>query len=210
MTLPVIIIGGGGHAKVLVSTLLFLGREIIGFTEADEQKQGQNLAGVPIIGNDDTILQYKPDQIELINGIGSVNLPVKRMEIYNRYKGLGYKFASVVHPSALLEKDTKISEGVQIMAGAIVQTGCTIGENTIINTGAILDHDCIIGAHVHIAPGVTLSGGVHIDSMSHIGTSATIIQGIKIGKNCLIGAGSIVVKDIPSGSKIVGVPAREI
>lgn len=210
MSRPVIIIGSGGHAKVLIAALLILRREIIGVLEADRDRQGRFLSTLPIIGDDESIKNYKQDEIELVNGIGSVELPYKRMEIYQRFKKLGYRFASVGHPSSMVMGDVQMGEGVQIMAGAIIQPGCYIGDNAIINTGAILDHDCIIGEHTHIAPGAVLSGSVHIGAASHVGTSATIIQGIKIGENALIGAGSVVINNIPAGIKAVGVPARNM
>jgi sugar O-acyltransferase (sialic acid O-acetyltransferase NeuD family) len=210
MVRPVIIIGAGGHTKVLIATLVLLRREIIGVMEANHEKQGGFLSAIPIIGDDQAIKNYKPEKIELVNGIGSVGSPHKRMEIYQRFKKQGYKFAGVVHPSAIVMSDVQFGEGVQIMAGAIIQPGVRIGDNAIINTGAILDHDCIIGEHTHIAPGAVLSGGVHIGVASHVGTSATIIQGIRIGGNSIIGAGAVVIKNIPADNKAAGVPARNI
>ncbi len=210
MNLPVIILGAGGHAKVLISTLLLLRRKILGITEVDKQKYGGHLFGIPMIGDDEAILKYKSDEIELANGIGSVDLPKSRMEIYQKCKEQGYKFASIIHPSAVIMNGVQLGEGVQIMAGAIIQIGCRIGDNTIINTGAVVDHDCQIGDHVHIGPGVVISGGVQISTMVHVGTSATIIQGIKIGHESIIGAGSVIINDIPSHVKVAGVPAKII
>ena len=207
---PVIIIGGGGHARVLISTLKALRREIIGLLHPDTSLIGQCIAGVCALGNDDKIKDYAPDTIELINGLGSVSLPEKRKDIYMKFKKNGYSFASVIHPSAIVVDDVKIGEGVQIMAGAILQSGCLIGDNAIINTGAIVDHDCKIGAHVHIAPGSVISGGVEIGEIAHIGTGATIIQGVKIGDSAVIGAGAVVIDNVPSNNMFVGVPARKI
>ena len=207
---PVIIIGAGGHARVLISSLKTLKREIIGILDEDPTTTTQNIAGIQILGNDDKIKDYTPDDIELVNGIGSVSSTERRKNIYTKFKKDGYSFAQVIHPSATIMNDVQWGEGVQIMAGAIIQTGCVIEDNTIINTGAILDHDCIIGEHTHVAPGAVLSGGVQIASMSHIGTAASIIQGIKIGAGAIIGAGAVVIKDIPANTKVVGVPARLI
>ena len=101
-------------------------------------------------------------------------------------------------------------EGVQLMAGAVIQPNVSIGENTLINTSASIDHDCQIGAHVHIAPGTVLSGNVCVQDETHIGTSATVIQNIKIGTKCTIGAGSVVVKNISDRTLAIGTPAREV
>jgi len=207
---PVIVIGAGGHARVLISSLKASRREISGILDPDVKLIGQTIAGIPVLGNDETISNYAPDSVELVNGIGSVATLEKRKAIYMKFKNAGYSFARVVHPSAAVMEDVQLGEGVQIMAGAVVQTGCTIGNNAVINTGALIDHDCIIGAHVHIAPGAVLSGGVAIGEMSHIGAAATIIQGIKIAERVVVGAGAVAIKDITTGKKVAGNPAKDI
>lgn len=205
---PVIIIGGGGHARVLISTLKALRREILGILNPDTSLIGQCIAGIYVLGNDDKIRDYKPDSVELVNGLGSVSLPEKRKDTYMKFKKFGYSFASVIHPSAIVMDDVKISEGVQIMVGAVIQIGCVMGNNAIINTGAIIDHDCVIGAHTHIASGAVISGGVNIGEACHIGTGATIIQGINIGSTSVVGAGAVVIKDVPHDKKVVGNPSK--
>jgi len=208
MMRPKIIIGAGGHASVLISVLKTLNINILGIVDVEFNKIGKKQKDIPVLGNDDKIMSYLPDDIELVNGIGSISSTEKRKDVYVKFKKDGYSFASVVHPSAIIMNDVQLGEGVQIMAGAIVQTGCVIGNNSIINTGAIVDHDCIIGEHVHIAPGVVLSGGINIGDMTHIGAAATIIQGIEIGQRVVVGAGAVVIADIPSGVKALGVPAK--
>ena len=208
MSLPVIVIGGGGHAKVLVNTLLDLSVNILGFTDCDAGNIDQTILEVRALGDDDIILQYPTDTIRLVNGLGSTKSTKKHKEIFEYFKKRGYSFATVIHPASIVSRDVVISEGAQIMAGAIVQPGSHIGRNTIINTKVSIDHDCSIGDHVHLAPGVTLSGMVKTGSGAHIGTGATVIQGIHIGQNSLIGAGALVLKDVPAGATVVGVPAQ--
>ncbi len=192
---PVIIIGAGGHAKVLVNALKLSGRKIIGLT--DNQKIGTVL-GIPILGEDEIINHYNFQEIELVNGIGMLPKSDTRQRVFLKSKEKGYVFAIVIHPSAVISEDVGLQEGVQIMAGAVLQPSVTIGENTIINTSASIDHDCHIGAHCHIAPGVTLSGGVKIDDGSFVGVGSAIIQGIHLQKNAMIPAGMIVRKNVMS------------
>jgi len=209
MTAPLLIIGAGGHAKVLVEALLASSAVIAGVVDADPAMAGQALLGVPVLGDDKFVQEFPPDEIRLVNGLGSVGLPVRRKELFERFKTLGYSFAKVVHPSAVIASDVELGEGAQIMAGAVIQPGSRIGSNVIVNTRASVDHDCRIGEHVHLAPGVTLSGGVRIGDSSHIGTGATLIQGINTGARCLVAAGSVVIRDINENTTVYGVPARE-
>lgn len=209
MSLPVIILGAGGHSKVLIEALLVSSVVITGIVDPNQMLVGAKILGIPVLGGDNVVDKVPPSQVQLVNGLGSVGLPIIRQQLYNRFKGLGYNFATVVHPSAVVATDVVLGEGTQVMAGAVIQPGCRIGINSIINTCASVDHDCIIGDHVHISPGVTLSGGVAVGACSHIGTGATVIQGISIGSGCLVAAGAVVTKDITDGAKVRGVPARE-
>lgn len=207
--LPLILIGAGGHARVLLSTLLQLENRVLGFAEPDPSAE-KMVRGISCIGNDDAVFGYDPGQVLLVNGIGSVACVKRRLRVYEHFVGHGYRFAVVIHSSAILAPDAEIAEGAQIMAGAIIQTGCTVRENAIINTGAQLDHDCVIDVHAHIAPGAVLSGSVQVGARAHVGAGATIIQGVRIGSDAIVGAGAVVLSDVPPSCTVVGVPARPI
>ena len=206
--LPLILIGGGGHARVLISTLLQLRRHVLGFANIDDSIR--ELLGLPWIGNDDAVLDHDPEQVLLVNGVGSVASVSSRLRVYEHFRARGYNFASVIHPSSIIAPEGQLASGVQIMSGAILQTGCIAHENCIINTGAQLDHDCVIEAHAHVAPGAILSGTVYVGARAHVGAGATIIQGIHIGADSIVGAGAVVLSDVPERCTVVGVPARPI
>lgn len=203
---PLIIMGAGGHARVLADALARAGRTVIGCVAPEAPRI--SLPGIVFLGMDSVISNYSANNVSLVNGIGAVGNVDVRMSVFNRYAQAGYSFETVVHPSAIIGADVQLSEGVQLMAGVILQTGSRIGKNSIINTGARVDHDCDIGAHVHIAPGAVLSGGVKVGERSHVGTGASVRQGIEIGAGAIIGVGAGVVSDIPPGCVAVGVPAK--
>lgn len=199
---PVILLGAGGHAKVLLDILLEQNAEILGIAEKDGVERLTDLYGIPIIGSDSDVECYSSDGIELVNGIGSVASTTLRQSLYEKFKRQGYRFRQVIHPRAVISRWTKLGEGVQIMAGAVINIGTCIGDNSIINTNASVDHDCKIGAHVHIAPGVTLSGGVEVGDSCHIGTGASVVQGVKIGECAFIEAGGIVVNSLGNKERL--------
>lgn len=203
-----IVIGGSGHAKVLVSTLLLLEQRILGFTDLNTSLPA--LLGVPNLGVDEAILRYKPGQVTLVNGVGSAGSTHLRRAIYQRFRAMGYSFATVIHPSAWIAPGVQVEEGAQVMAGAIVQPGSWLGENVIINTRSCVDHDCRIEPHAHIAPGATLAGGIHVERGAHIGAGATVIQGLRIGSGAIVGAGAVVLRDVSAGITVAGVPAVPI
>lgn len=202
----IIIIGGGGHARVLIDMLQLSGQEILGYTDLENFG---DLEDVAYLGRDEDLkTKYPSGRIKLVNGIGSVRLPVQRRAIYEKFKKLGYTFLTVQHPKAVVARNVRIGEGAQIMSGAIINPGTEIGNNVIINTSASVDHDCKIGDHTHVAPGVTISGGVTIGQSNHIGIGANIIQGIHIGERNVIGAGTLVLRNVGSEETIFGIPGQ--
>lgn len=208
MNKPVVVLGGGGHARVLVGVLRRLDVEILGLADPNQQ-QGSLCHGCNVLGDDDAMLAYSSEQIELVNGIGSIPGDGGLREcLFRKFLGDGYKFKTVIDPSAIVVYETTLGEGCQVMAGAIIQTGVAISENCIINSGAIVEHDCRIGPHVHIAPGATLSGGVKLAERVHVGTGAVLIQNVEVGANSIIGAGAVVTKNAPENSIVY--PARSI
>lgn len=205
----IVLVGGGGHCKVVISIIKELDRfDIVGISDIAD-KLGKEILGVPMKFTDDDLkdLVDKGVGYAFIT-LGSVGDPKKRIELFNKVKEIGFRIPTIVSTHAKVAEDVVIGEGTVIMPGAIVNPGVKIGRNAIINTGAIIEHDVFIGDHVHIAPGAILSGGVKVGCCSHVGTGASVIQEIEIGENAIVGAGAVVVKNIPNGVIAKGVPAR--
>lgn len=202
---PALVLGAGGHAKVVISCLKALGYTIIGVVDRDRQRVGARVSDVPIVGDDDTVKSYSNREINLVVGIGGLR---PRRQVFARFSAAGYNFPSLVHPSAITADGVSLGDGAQVMAGVIVQPDVTIGRNALINTGASIDHDCHIGAHSHVAPGAVLCGGVTVGDGALIGCGARIIPGVTIGESSVVGAGAVVVRDVPAEATVVGVSAQ--
>ena len=196
--LPLLILGAGGHTKVLLEALLQEQREIIGIV-APHLDSGTDFLGVTVHGSDEAVFEYDTKEVLLINGVGSIPGKEHRWDLSVKMRERGYQFGRVIHPNSSIATNVLFAEGVQLMAGTIIQPGCKIGQDSIINTGTHIDHDTIIGDQCHIACGVTLSGEVKIGENVHIGSGANVIEGITIGKGCVVAAGTTVYKDVPSG-----------
>ena len=199
---PVIIIGAGGHAKVLLEILKLIKWNVIGLIAKDIAKS-DILYGIKVLGDDQAIHSFSPDEVCLVNGIGSLPGYMLRWKLANKFRNKGFNFSQIIHPAACIAEDVIISQGVQVMAGSILQPGVEIGEDCIINTGVFIDHDCHIGTNCHLSPGVTLCGGVSIGKNTHIGAGVTVIQGIEIGDNVIVAAGSVVFRNINADQKFI-------
>lgn len=204
----ILLLGGGGHARVLWSIIQKWEAQVVGFTDPTGGSKG--IGGLRHLGGDDVVRTFEPSSILLINGLGSVSRPTARRRLFDSFRGHGYAFLSVIHPDAIVDELVTLGSGVQVFAGAVLQPGVEIGANAIVNTRASVDHDCLIGRHVHVAPGVTLSGDVRVGEETHIGVGATVVQGVRIGAKAVVGAGAVVLRDVPAGTTVVGVPARPV
>jgi UDP-perosamine 4-acetyltransferase len=199
---PLILLGAGGHAKVLIDCLSNRSDSILGIVDP-KWSAGEKVLGFNVLGTDEVIFQHSPADIFLVNGIGMVEYTTARRDVAERMRRSEYRFLTVIHPAATVANDVQLGEGAQIMAGAVLQPGTNIGRDSIVNTGAVIDHDCVIGAGCHICPGVTLAGGVNVGDQAMVGCGSTVVPGISIGKCAVIGAGSIVHQDMQSNSTLI-------
>ena len=205
----IVVIGGGGHARVLISILLKNNDyEMMGYTDKIDNDK---ILGIPYLGNDEVLESFfKQDVKNAAIGLGIVNISEDRKKFIENIKRIGFNFPSIISNSAIINQSTLISEGTHIFDGVIINSGSQIGSYSIINTGSIIEHDCEIGNNCHIAPGAVLSGSVKLGNNSMIGAGAIIIPNIKISEKVMVGAGSVVIKDIYESGTYVGNPTRKI
>jgi sugar O-acyltransferase (sialic acid O-acetyltransferase NeuD family) len=208
MNEPVIIIGAGGHAAVLVDALLEAGVDVLGLTDADPRQRGAELLGCRILGGDDALAGYAPDEVRLVNGIGSTGDSRARRAAQVRLEQAGWRFTGVRHPRAVVSRTAQLDVTVQVMAGAVIQPRARTALGCIVNTGAVVEHDVELGEYVHVAPGAVICGTVRIAERCHVGAGAVIRQGLSVGADTLVAAGAVVVADHAGGGVLAGVPAR--
>lgn len=151
---------------------------------------------------DSDIEKFSPSSVYLVNGLGMMPRSIFRRQLNQYYLDKGYHFSSLIDESAKVSAYAHIENGVQILAGAIVQAGARIGADTIINSSAIIEHDCDVGENNHIAPRATLCGQVKTAEDVYIGAGATVIQGLAIAKGALVGAGATLTKDLAAYSVV--------
>jgi len=193
----ILLIGGGGHAKVVADAIKKAGDFAI-FGIIDPMfPAGSIISGIKVLGGDDKLKLFFDKGIKnTFIGIGSIGDCAIRKRVDHFLKPIGFTMPVIKHPSAIIGDDVELGEGTFVAAGVVINPGTKIGRHAIINTSSSIDHDCLIGDFVHIAPGVTLSGGVKVGDEVHIGIGSNIVQNINIGKRCFVKAGSIISTDL--------------
>ncbi|MCX6148235.1 MAG: acetyltransferase [Candidatus Kapabacteria bacterium] len=205
----IVVIGGGGHAKVLISNIKKLNHyDIIGYTDLRIQF---DILGIKYLGNDDILKELKLQNIsKAAIGVGSMNTSDLREQIFKNASSIGFSFPTIISPTAIVNENVEIGDATTVFDGVIINSESIIGKGVILNTNSTIEHDCQIDDFVHIAPSVTLSGNVKIGRYSMIGVGSTIVQGVQITEKVIVGAGSVVIKDILESGTYVGCPARRI
>jgi sugar O-acyltransferase (sialic acid O-acetyltransferase NeuD family) len=201
-----IIIGGGGQAKVIIDALDF--NMFLKVIILDPYTEGKELCGIPIVQR----LSLEDDQVtkKYIVAIGD---NYKRWKVVQSLLKTDSKteFYTSIHETAIVSSRAMIGIGSVICAGAIVGVNSKIGAHSIINTKSVVDHDCLIDDYVNIAPNVTLGGGVEIGMRSFIGISTTVLHSISIACDVVIGAVSFLNTNVKTASSIwFGRPAKFI
>jgi UDP-perosamine 4-acetyltransferase len=202
MTRPIVVLGGGGHARVVIDALRCAGYQVAGVIDPKAGIAATLPAGITWLGGD--LSSARASEVSLAIGVGSIDVGAQnpRPALFAEAKAAGFEIVTFRHPRAIVAGDVDLGEGTQVMAGAILQPGVQLGRNCIVNSGASLDHDCRVGDHVHIAPGAVLSGSVTVGDGCHLGTGAIVIQNITIGAAAMIAAGAVVTRDVPPNARI--------
>jgi len=207
-----VIIGGGGHARVLIDALQVSGLGVpVAVLDAQSALWGTTVCGVPIIGGDTRLPQLIREGVTaFIVGVGGIGDNGPRRRLFERGCRSGLTPLTVQHPSAACSSLAAIGEGSVVLPLAVVNAGARVGRNVIVNSGAIVEHDCAVADHVHVATGATLCSRVRVETMAHLGAGAIVRQGLTIGEGAVVGAGAVVVSDVAPWTVVVGVPTRVI
>jgi sugar O-acyltransferase (sialic acid O-acetyltransferase NeuD family) len=200
-----ILVGAGGHARVVFDALRTLGAwRSIEIRDDVPKAASACFDGLPVM------TPALPPEMDGVLAHVALGHNDTRRRLAEKLLSRGARLASVVHPRATVSSLAEIADGTFIAANAVVTVAARVGAAAIINHGAVVDHDCAVGAFAHIAPGAVLGGGVVIGAGVLVGAGAVILPGIKIGDGACIGAGAVVTKPVAPQVVVTGVPARVV
>ena len=205
--MDVVIVGAGGHGKVVVDILREAGvHNVVGFIDADASLAGTDVSGLPVFGPPNQLARLKAKKVK--GAVIAIGDNRTRRTYAQMLVEQGFELISAIHPRASVSKTAMIGKNVVIAAGAIICADARLADSVIVNTAAVVDHECEVGEAAHICPTAALAGRVRVGSEAFVGIGAKVIPCISIGQNAIVGAGAVVMHDIPAGATAVGVPAK--
>ncbi|KFB98278.1 putative transferase [Trabulsiella guamensis ATCC 49490] len=201
-TKPIVVIGGGGHASVIVDILKQQKRDIAAIISPDDVSGRKVFDNIHVLKCDDDISCFHQNDVVLVNGIGALPGSAIRRKVNEFFKNKGYSFETLVADTAFVSPYAVLFEGVQIFPGAIVQPGVIIHSHSVINTRAVIEHDVELGEYNFVSPGAVVCGQCKTGENVFIGAGATVIQNINLGASSAVMANALVTENLLPNQKV--------
>ncbi|MFI4898470.1 MAG: NeuD/PglB/VioB family sugar acetyltransferase [Phycisphaerales bacterium JB059] len=204
----VLIVGGGGHARVVIEAATLAGLRPVGVLDDCETPVACASPGAPPrVGPLGELSERAQRGESFVIAIGALWLRRQIIDQLARDEVDEQAASGVIHPRAIVSPEASIGAGVFVGPGSVVNPGAHVGAHAILNSGCIVEHDAQIEANAHIAPGAVLGGGARIGQDALIGIGARVLPGLRVGSGSVVGGGGVVVREVPVGRRVVGVPA---
>lgn len=147
MTKSLLILGAGGHGKVVKEIAEALGYTKIAFLDDNSTEAVGKIADSKAF-----VKEYH----EAFVGIGNNKF---RGELLTRLEQEGLNIPVLIHPTAYVSKSAVIGQGTVVEPKAIVNANSKVGFGCIISVGSIVDHDAVLEDCVHVNAGAICKAG---------------------------------------------------
>jgi UDP-perosamine 4-acetyltransferase len=205
--MDVVILGAGGHGKVVLDILRAADQHrIVGFLDAEASLADTSIDGVKVLGGMNLLPKLRQQKIRgAIVAIGDNRVRVSYARLVADAK---LELINAIHPRSIVSTSAELKRNVVVAAGAIICAQAQVGESVIANTGCIIEHECVVGDGSHICPGAILAGRVRVGAGAMVGLGAKVLPCLNVGDFTVVGAGATVTKDLGESLTVIGTPAR--
>jgi sugar O-acyltransferase (sialic acid O-acetyltransferase NeuD family) len=214
---PLVLFGPGGFGRETAEVARAINAEhearrgtprwdLLGFLDDDASAWGREVGGSKILGGADAIADLPDARIVVCTGHPG-NFTSKK-KIVERL-GLGPdRYATLVHPAAVVAPSCTLGEGTVVPAGVVLTADVRVGAHVGLMPQAVLTHDDVLEDFVIVGAGALLAGTVRVREGAYLGAGCRIRENVTIGRWALIGMGAVVTRDVPEGEVWAGVPAQ--
>ena len=208
---PLLLVGAGGLARETVELVRAINRErrswdLLGLLDDSPELHGREILGVPVLGPCTAAGDFP--QAQVVACVASPDDPLRRLRLVERLRLPRRRYATLVHPRAVIPASARIGPGSILQADVVLTADVWIGAHVAVMPAVVLTHDDVVGDGVSFGAGARVSGGVTIDSGAYVGSGALLRERIASGSGAVVGMGAVVTRAGPPGEIWIGAPAR--
>jgi sugar O-acyltransferase (sialic acid O-acetyltransferase NeuD family) len=210
---PLLLIGAGGFARETLELVRALNAvqpvwDVVGLLDDDPATHGRRVHGVEVIGPAAAVHEH-PGAL-VVACIASPAEPRRRLRLVDRLGLPPARYATLVHPAAVVAASASIGPGTLLHATTVLTADVALGAHVAVMPAVVLTHDDVVGDGVTFGAGVRLAGGVTIERGAYVGAGALVREGLTVGAGAIVGMGAVVTRSVPAGEVWAGTPARRL
>jgi sugar O-acyltransferase (sialic acid O-acetyltransferase NeuD family) len=210
---PLLLVGAGGFARETLELVRAINRlspvwEVRGVLDDDPGRHGSDLHGVGILGPSEAVHDH-PDAL-VAACVASPSDPMRRLALVSRLALPPERYATLVHPTAVVPESATIGEGSVLHAATVLTADVRLGAHVAVMPAVVLTHDDVIGEGVTFGAGARLAGDVTVERGAYVGSGALVRERVVVGAGAVVGMGAVVTRSVPAGEVWAGVPARRL
>lgn len=207
----IIIYGSGGMAREVAALIEDINAvqptwNIAGFIDDFRGNTDELVNGYKVLGSG----SYLNSAGAARNIVIAVGDPDAKEGIYEKIKGCGLEFPSIIHPSARIARNASVGEGTIVGIDCIVSVNVKLGRNVFLNTRTVLGHDVEVGDFTSCLVNCLISGNVSIGRSCVLGSGCIVKEKISIADKAKVGMGAIVCYDVAEGYTVMSRPSASM
>lgn len=209
--IKLVVVGAGGCGREVLQLALHQNGveptwDILGFVDDNKNLKGAKINGLPVLGDIDWLAANAAGKYVVI----ALGEPELKKRVGERLQGTGIRYATLIHPTAVIGEFVELGEGTMVCAGAVLTVNIKVGKHVIINVNCFIGHDAVIEDYVTLAICTNVMGEVTVGEGCYVASGVTIRNRVYIGPKTIIGLGSTVVGNLPGGIVALGCPAKVV